>query len=69
MWPGGVNDVMHPKRARRIWGGWEKSQLVEFFASEEEGWLSKIAQALRQVPHVVGGRWKSQHRKVVYLSP
>ena len=30
MWLGDVNDVMHRKRARRILGGFEKSQLVEF---------------------------------------
>ena len=30
MWLGDVNDVMHWKRAWRIWGEFEKSQLVEF---------------------------------------
>ena len=46
---GGVNDVMHRKRARRIWG-FEKSRV---FAAEEEGWLSELAEGLRRVPHVV----------------
>ena len=54
MGPGGVNDVMHRKRARRIWGIWEKS-VSWVFASEEEGWLSELAEALRWVPHVVVG--------------
>ena len=36
-------------------------------ASEEDGWFSELAEALRRVPHVVWGRWKSQHRKIVYL--
>ena len=37
-------------------------------ASEEECWLSELAEALRRGPHVVWVRWKSQHRKIVYLS-
>ena len=64
MRPGGVNDVMQRKRAQGIWGIWEKS-VSWVFASEEDGWLSELAEALRRVPHVVGG----QHRKIVYLSP
>ena len=48
-------------------GNWEKS-VSGVFASEEEGWLSELAEALRRVPHVVvEGRWKSQHRKIVPL--
>ena len=47
--------------ARRIWGILKKS--VELGpASGEDGWLS-------QVPHEIDGRWKSQNRKNVYLSP
>ena len=68
MWPGDVNDVMHWKHVQRILGIWEKSESW-VLASEEEGWLSELAEALWRVPHVVWGRWKSQHRKVVYLSP
>ena len=50
--------------------GFEKSQGVSWvFASEEEGWLSELAEALQRVTHVVGDRWKSQHRKIVYFSP
>ena len=55
MEPGGVKDVMHRKHARRIWGIWEKS-VSWVFASEEEGWLSELAEALQRVPRVVGGR-------------
>ena len=66
---GDANDVMHRKRARRILGIWEKS-VSWVLASKEEGWLSELAEALLRVLHVlVGGRWKSLHRKIVYLSP
>ena len=68
MKPGGVTDVLHQKRGRRILGIWEKS-VSWVFAAEEDGWLSGVAVALRPVPCVVGGRWKSQRRKIVYLSP
>ena len=72
IWPGDVNDVMHRKRARRIWGIWEKS-VSWVLASEEDGWLSGLAEirpvVCSGVLHVVGGRWKSQHRKIVYHSP
>ena len=73
MWPWDVNDVMHRKRARRIRGIWKKS-VSWVFASEEDGWHSELAEALWRVPHVVVvvggvGRWKSLHRKIVYLSP
>ena len=33
---------------------WEKA-MSWVFASEEEGWLSELAKALRWVPHMVGG--------------
>ena len=70
-WPVDVNDVMHWKRARGgFWGFW-KSQLVELSpASGEDGWLSLAREGLGQVSHEMGGgRWKSQNRKNVYLSP
>ena len=55
--------------AWRILGFW-KSQLVELRpASGEDGWLSLARGGFRQVPHEIGGRWKSQNRKNVYLSP
>ena len=43
MWPGDVNDVMQRKRAWRIWGIWEKS-VSWVLASEEDGWLSGLAE-------------------------
>ena len=49
--------------------GFEKCQLRWILASKEDGWLLGLAKALRRVLHVVWGRWKSQHRKNVYLSP
>ena len=64
---GDVNDFMHRKRVRRIWGIWEKS-VSQVFVSKEGGWLSELAEVLRRVPHVVWGRCKSQHRKMVSLS-
>ena len=65
MGPGGVNDVMHRKPGlRRL----QKSQ-SRVLASEEDGWLSELAEALQRVLHVVEGWWKSHHRKIVYLSP
>ena len=68
MWLRDVNDVIHRKRARRILEIWKKSQLSWVLASEEDGWLSELAEALRRALHVTWGRWKSQHRKIVYLS-
>ena len=71
MIPGDVNDVM-PGSAG--WGFWDLRKAVSWVpASEEEGWLSGLVEArpvvCGWVPHVVGGRWKSQHRKIVLLSP
>ena len=70
-----MSDVTHRKRGLRF----EKSQLVEFLGPNErvEFLVRKkkkvdfrlLAEALRQVSHVVWGRWKSQHRKIVCLSP
>ena len=61
-----------PGSARKRGGSWEfwKSQLVELSpASGEDCWLSLARGGLEQVSHGVGGRWKSQNRKNVYLSP
>ena len=61
---------MHQKRARG--GFWEiwKSQLVELSpASGEDVWLSLARGGLGKVLHERGCRWKSQHRKIVYVSP
>ena len=61
-------------KLRGGYGGFEKSQKSEswVFASEEDGWLSELDEALRRVSRVVvvggRGRWKNQHRKIVYLS-
>ena len=43
---------MHRKHARGILGIWEKS-VSWAFASEEESWLSELAEALMRVLHVV----------------
>ena len=51
MWPGDVNDVMHRKRARGILGIREKS-VSQVLASEEDGWLSGLAEIR---PVVCGG--------------
>ena len=52
MRPGGVNVVMHQKRARRILRDLRKVR--EKSSSEEEGWLSELAGALWRV-RVSGG--------------
>ena len=58
-----------PEVLGEFWGFW-KSQLVELSpASGEDGWLSLARGGLGQVSHEMGGRWKSQNRKNVYLSP
>ena len=66
----GANDVTHRKRARRILGILKKSvSWVENWTPNEKGWLSLARGGLGQVSHEIGGRWKSQNRKNVYLSP
>ena len=64
----------HAPEARGGFGGFWKSQLSWELDTEREGstfgarWSRRIC-ALR-VPHEMGrGRWKSQNRKNVYLSP
>ena len=48
----------------------EWRQLAELRpASGEDGWLSLACGGHGQVSHEMGGRWKSQNRKNVYLSP
>ena len=85
MWLGNVNDIMHGKRARRIWGILKKVSLLSFCGrtaswvpgSEEEGWLSLahrsqasgLVAGATRVGVGLGGRGKSQDRKNVYLSP
>ena len=65
MWPGVFGWCHAPEAWAEIW----EKDLSWVLASEEDGWLSGLAEALRRVPHVVWGRWKSQHRTIVYLSP
>ena len=68
-----VNDVMHRKRSWRILGFWKGQSGVEtclgrrrlaFVCSPKP-----VQWPLWQVPHEMGGSWKSQNRKNVYLSP
>ena len=62
----------HAPEARGGFGESLKSQLVELRpASREDGWLSLARGGLGQLSHEMGGRgrWKSQNRKNVYLSP
>ena len=56
-----VRDVTHRNRGLRF----EKSQLVEFCRRKKKVDFRLLIEALRQVSHVVWGRWKSQ----VYHSP
>ena len=57
--------------ARRIWGILKKSVRELSPASEEDGWLSLARGGLGQVSYEMEGgwRWKSQHKKIVPLSP
>ena len=47
---------------------WEKKWVSWVLPSEEEGWLSRARRGLASGAHVVWGRWKSQHIKMVSLS-
>ena len=59
----------HALEACGGFGGFEKDSWVENWTPNEKGWLSGLAEA-RRAPHkMVGGRWKIQNRKNVYLSP
>ena len=55
-----------------FWGFW-KSRWIENLTPNEKGRLSGLAEARRicalRAPHEMGGRWKNQNRKNVYLSP
>ena len=72
IWPGDVNDVMHRKRARRIWGIWEKS--VSWVLASEDGRLSGLVETRPIVcgvgrdAHVVGQMKKSAKKYCVSLS-
>ena len=67
-----ANDVTHRKRAENFGRFW-KTQLVEMRpASGEDGWFSLAHGNLCGGCHTCwggGGRWKSQNRKIVPLSP
>ena len=58
--PGGVNDVMHWKRGLRF----EKKQELSFCLRRR-----RLTFGACRGLAVAGGRWNSQHRKIVYLSP
>ena len=69
-----VNDVTHRKRARRIWGILKKSvdlrtrhrtRRVDFRGSQRPDEFARYGR--RTIWE--GGRWKSQNRKNLYLSP
>ena len=66
--PVDVNDVMHRKRARKIWEIFEKVSWVEFCLGRR--WLTFICSPRPCVgcARVGGCRWKSQKRKNEYLS-
>ena len=49
-------------------GEFEKSQLVEFCRQEKKVDFRSLTEALWRVPHMVWGRRKSQHSKMVSLS-
>ena len=65
-----AGNVMHRKRAEDFWN-LKKVRRVEMRpASGEDGWLLLACGCLGLLSHEMGGgRWKSQHRKIVPLSP
>ena len=62
MWLGGVNDR---KRGLRF----EKKSELGFSVRGRRLTFGLLTEALRRVPQVVWGEWKSQHRKIMRLSP
>ena len=58
---------------RRILGILKKGSGVESWIPKEKSRLSGLAEAKQicalRAPHEIGGRWKSQNRNNVYLSP
>ena len=58
-----------PEACTEDFGRFEKSLLSWVSGLEENGCLSLARHGLVVGAHVVWGRWKSQHRKNVYLSP
>ena len=65
---GDVNNVMHGKRARRIWGWFEKSQLVESCRPKKKGGFRLLTVALWRVRTWFGADGKvSRERR--YFSP
>ena len=63
-------DWRHAPEARGGFGEFWRKLGELSSASGEDGWLSPARGGLGQVSHVFwGGRWKSQNRKNVYLSP
>ena len=70
-WESGLesaNDVEPRKRAEDF-GNLKKVSRVENWTPNEKGWLSLAHGGLGQVSHERVGRWKSQNRKSVPLSP
>ena len=67
---GSANDVTY-RKCKEDFGRFGKSQSLEMSpASGEDGWLSLARGGLGLVSHEMGwGRWKSQNRKIVPLSP
>ena len=60
--------VTHRKRAEDL-GDFEKVSWVESCLGRRRLTFACSRMPLWRVPHVLGGRWKSQNRKNVYLSP
>ena len=59
---------MHRKRAQMIWGDLKKVGWVGSCRPKMKGDFRLLAEALWREPHVVWGRRKSHHRKIVPLS-
>ena len=62
---GDVNDVMHRKRARRIFGDWKKSVELRSCLGRRQLTFACSRKPCDGCARVGGDRWKSQHRKIV----
>ena len=63
-----VNDVMHRKRARRIWGILKKVSELSLAVLRRKVTFACSPRPCGGCRSWWGGRWKSHHRKIVHFS-
>ena len=70
VWLGNVNDVIHQKCMRGgFWGFWEKSVELSLAVRRRRVTFASSQGPCGGCHKCWGGRWKSQHRMIVPLSP